>query len=111
MYMKNSEFPKDKLVVSGYDRYHRELMECYIRQNDSSYKRGRLCLVKAGNVFKLIDKDFSLDTYENYRALEDAMYDKKSDEVYVRAILWDDYKKELAEEEYKFIEPKDDPCR
>ena len=95
MYMKTSEFPKDKLIISDYDRYHRELMECYIRQNDSSYKRGRLCLIKAGNVFKLIDKDKNLDEYENYRAISDAIYSKKSDEVYVKAVLWSDYKKEM----------------
>ena len=111
MFMKNSEFPKDKLVASAYDRYHRELMECYIRQVDSSYCKGRLCMVKAGNVFKLIDKGKSLDDYENYRAVEDAVYDKKSDEVYVKAVLWDDYKKEIEDKGYEFKEPTDDPCR
>lgn len=111
MYYKKSEFPKDKQVISDYDRYHRELMECYIRQNDSSYKRGRLYMIKAGNVFKLIDKDGSLDEYENYRAIEDAQYDKKSDDVYVKAVLWDDYKKEINDSSYVFEEPKDDPCR
>ena len=111
MYYKKSEFPKDKLVISDYDRYHRELMECYIKQNNSSYIRGRLCFIKAGNVFKLIPKDKNLDNYEDFRALEDAIYDKKSDEVYVKAVFWSDYKKELAYEEYKFVEPKDDPCR
>lgn len=111
MFMKKSEFPKDKYTVSGYDRYHRELMECYIRQVDSSYIKGRLCMIKAGNVFKLIPKDNNLDDYENYRAIEDAMYDKKSDEVYVKAVLWDDYKKEVADKGYEFIEPKDEICR
>ena len=111
MYMKTSEFPKDKLIISDYDRYHRELMECYIRQNDSSYKRGRLCLIKAGNVFKLIDKDKNLDEYENYRAISDAIYSKKSDEVYVKAVLWSDYKKEMNDKRYEFKEPNDDPCR
>ena len=110
MYTKNYEFPKDKYTISGYDRYHRELMECYIRQDDSSYIRGRLCMIKAGNVFKVIPMNKNLDDYENYRAIEDAIYDKKSDEVYVKAILWDDYKKETSDKGYIFIEPKDDIC-
>ena len=95
MIIERCSIPDNFFEVSDYDRYKRELKHVYVKQNDSSYIRERMCHLKAGNVFKLIEKGKDLNE-KIYRAISDAIYDKKSDEVFIEAVLMEDYIEETS---------------
>ena len=110
MITNHYEYPDAFYEISDYDKYKRELKWVYIKQNDSSFIRGRMTHIRAGNIFKLVNKDHNLEG-PIYRALDDAIYDKKSNEVYVNATLLDDYNKEINHIEYRFDKPINNLCR
>ena len=77
------------------DHYNKKLMLTFILQSDAkTYKRGRLANVKAGNVFYFQDND-TLESTEKYRALTDAVYNKKDDSISIFVTTLDDYYTEV----------------
>lgn len=117
---KSSVIPKEFLEVDDYDRSNRLLRKIYIRQPDDAYgneqyKRGRMANVKRGNVFAIVDPlikepiDFSKIT--KYRAIEDAYFSKKQNQVVIKVTTLEDYLEEQSVKSGVFEVPDYDPCR
>lgn len=105
--------PKRFYEINDYDHFNRLLVGVYLRQSDMSWIRGRLALVKAGNVFKTVNALYGTEHTDGtlYRAISDAMYDKKDDQVIVECTTLEEYEEEVSLQDYTFTEPNYDPCR
>ena len=71
------------------DIYGRKVNYVYIKLINGSWQKNRLANVRVGNIFKMNDII--------YRALEDPFYSIKEDKVYIKAVLYDDYLKDVTE--------------
>ena len=117
---ESNVIPKEFLEIDDYDRSNRLLRKIYIRQPDDAYgneqyKRGRMANIKKGNVFAIVDPlikepiDFS--NCIKYRALTDAYFSRKQNQVVIKATTLDDYLEEQSVKNRVFEEPDYDPCR
>lgn len=100
--------PKKFYEIDQYDHFNRLLVEVYLRKSDRTWVKGRLAFVRSGCVFKTISNGIES---ELYRAISDAMYDKKEDEVVVECTTLQEYYEETELTEYEFTKPEYDPCR
>lgn len=109
----SNNIPVEFTEVDNYDHQNRLLKAVYVLQNDESWKRIRLALVKAGNIFKMVDSlEENEDSYETiYRAIRDAQFDKKQNSIIIECTTLGDYNEEINLKEYTFQTPTYDPCR